>query len=197
MTQQGMTGTTTMDGRQERLDAAAELGLDELAAELAADSRLAAEAAGWRALHRVLREDRVAVREGFQQRVMAALPEPAWRTSRARSARLYPALVAALLACTVGATFLLSGLADQPLAGTGLALADFFQTTLLAGSGLLGATWVGLGFGLEKLFASSGVSLFAFGAAVLFLNLLFFSLLRRRGAAPAAAPVSSPEGDGR
>lgn len=202
MTYTGMTDTTTMDPRQEWLDAAGELCLDEsgaarLAAELASDARLAADAAGWNALHRALREDRIEVRAGFEQRVMAALPEPAWRTSRSRSWGAYPVLVAALLACTVGATFLLSGLADQPLAGTGLALADFFQTTLLAGSGLLGATWVGLGLGLEELFASSGASLLAFGVAVLFLNLLFLSLLRRRGAAPAAARASAPEDDGR
>lgn len=185
-----MAETAMMDNRQEWLDARVEGTLDaategRLAAELAADPRLLAEEARWQALHRALREDRVQVRDGFQQRVMAALPEPAWQ--RSASGRFYPVLVAALLACAVGATFLLSGLADQPLAGTGLALADFLQTTLLAGSGIAAATFVGLGFGLEEMFAQSGASLLAFGVAVLCLNLLFFSLLRRRGAAPATA----------
>jgi anti-sigma factor RsiW len=188
-----MAETAMIDTRQEWLDAYVEGTLDaanegRVAAELAADPRLAAEKAGWQALHRVLHEDRVAVREGFQQRVMAALPEPAWRPAASRG--VYPALVAALLACALGATFLLSGLADQPLAGTGLALADFLQTTLLAGSGIAAATFVGLGFGLEEMFAQSGASLFAFGVMVLCLNLLFFSLLRRRGAATAAARQS-------
>lgn len=188
-----MTQTATMEERQQWLDASAEGPLEaaaaaRLAAELAADARLAAEQAGWQALHRVLREDRIAVQPGFSERVMAALPAPAWQPSAAGRA-FHPALVAALLLCTLGATFLLAGLADQPLAGTGLALADFLQTTLLAGSGIVAATWVGLGFGLEQLFAESGASLAVFGLAVLFLNLLFFSLLRRR--APAAAKSGS------
>jgi anti-sigma factor RsiW len=190
-----MAETATIDNRQEWLDACGEGTLDaategRLAAQLAADPRLQAEKASWQALHRVLREDRVAVRAGFQERVMAALPEPAWQRSPSR--RVYPALVAALLACAVAATFLLSGLADQPLAGTGLALADFLQTTLLAGSGVAAATFIGVGLGLEEMFAQSGASLFAFGIMVLCLNLLFFSLLRRRGAATAAAR----QGDG-
>ncbi len=191
MTNTGMTGheasaaeasAEAFAARQEWLDAAAE------------DGAAGAEEAGWAALHRALREDRIAVRDGFQQRVMAALPEPAWQRSRSRG--IYPALVAALLVSTLGATFLLSGLADQPLAGTGLAIADFASTTLLAGSGLLFATWVGLGFGLEELFARSGGSLVAFGIGVLFLNLLFVSLLRRRSAAPAAATADAPGREG-
>lgn len=182
---------TAIEDRQQWLDACGEGSLDAAAASrldaaLAADPRLAAEKAQWQALHRALRDDRVAVRPGFTEKVMAALPAPAWGPAGAGRA-FAPALVAALLLCTLGATFLLSDLADQPLAGTGLALADFLQTTLLAGSGIVAATWVGLGFGLEELFAASGTSLVAFGLMVLFLDLLFLSLLRRRGPAPAAA----------
>lgn len=182
------------NARQEWLDASCEGTLDEasrsrLEAELAADPQLQADQACWNALHRLLREDRLPVRQGFQEKVMAALPAADWQRSTAP--RLYPLLIAALLACTLGATFLLSGLADQPLAGTGLALADFLQTTLLAGSGLLAATWTGLGLGLEKLFATSGATLAAFAMMVACLNLLFFSLLRRGGAAAATARKSN------
>lgn len=184
--------------RQQWLDAFAEgtlaetLAEDErrrFAAEVETDPRLEADRQSWNALHRVLREDRIPVRDGFAEKVMAALPEPAWQTDTA-SSRLYPGLLAALLVCTIGATYLLAGLADQPLAGTGLALADFLQTTLLAGSGLLAATWVGLGFGLEKIFATSGATLGVFAIMVVCLNLLFFSLLRRR------APVAARSGQG-
>lgn len=200
------TGTTMADTfgagnalrRQQWLDALADGSLSEamtederlhFAAEVGNDPRLEADRQGWDALHRILREDRIAVREGFAEKVLAALPEPAWQPS---STRFYPGLVAALLICTIGATYLLAGLADQPLAGTGLALADFLQTTLLAGSGLLAATWVGLGFGLEKVFATSGASLAAFAILVTCLNLLFVSLLRRR--APVAGSARSGQG---
>ncbi len=183
-------GGSMEETSQEWLDSSSEgtLGAAEAAlleSRLAANGQLAAEQKGWLALHQMLGQDRLPVREGFTQRVMAALPEPAWLGSSSR--RLYPALVAALLACTLGATLLLAGLAETPLVGTGLALADFLQTSLLAGAGLLAATWVGLGASLDKVFTLSGASLLAFALMVVCLNLLFVSLLRRRRVQPQAA----------
>lgn len=197
-TMTGTSGAENAEVRQQWLDALAEGSLDEamtedervrFAAEVGNDPRLEADRRSWSALHRILHEDRIPVRDGFAEKVLAALPEPAWQPG---TTRFYPGLVAALLVCTIGATYLLAGLADQPLAGTGLALADFLQTTLLAGSGLLAATWVGLGFGLEKIFATSGASLAAFAILVTCLNLLFFSLLRRR--APVVGNARSGQG---
>ena len=197
-TMAGTFGAGNPEVRQQWLDALADGSLIEamtederlrFAAEVGNDPRLEADRQCWEALHRILREDRIPVRDGFAEKVLTALPEPAWQPS---STRFYPGLVAALLICTIGATYLLAGLADQPLAGTGLALADFLQTTLLAGSGLLAATWVGLGFGLEKVFATSGASLAAFAILVTCLNLLFVSLLRRR--APVVGSARSGQG---
>ena len=64
--------------------------------------------------------------------------------------------------------------------GIAFAVFDFFQVTALAGAGLLFATWRGVGLGLQELLADSGLSLMALAAVVLFLDLLFIALLRRK-----------------
>jgi hypothetical protein len=64
----------------------------------------------------------------------------------------------------------------------------------LAGAGLLGASWTGLGLVLDKVI-SSPVSLGAFGLLVLCLNLLLVSLIRRRR--PAEAPARRSGADGK
>ncbi|MEM1205979.1 MAG: hypothetical protein AAGN66_22300, partial [Acidobacteriota bacterium] len=141
------------------------------------------------ALHRLLGSSRIPVREGFREGVMAALPAAAaWERPAARSWHL---ALAMLLACALGASLLLPGtLADDALFGTGSAVADFFETTLLAGAGLLEASWRGVGMGLAELFAASKSSLLAMGLLVLCLDLLFVSMLRRRPKAEAKADVS-------
>jgi hypothetical protein len=50
---------------------------------------------------------------------------------------------------------------------------------VVAGAGLLGASWKGMGLILDRLIASPA-SLGAFGFLVLALNLFLFSLIRRR-----------------
>ena len=62
-----------------------------------------------------------------------------------------------------------------------------FQATVLAGSGLLAASWKGFGLVFEEMLASP-MSLGMFGVFVLCLNLLLVSMIRRRRAtAPAEA----------
>lgn len=155
-------------------------GRKRLARRLDTDAELAAERRRLMALHGLLREDRIAVRDGFQESVMASLPAPAWRPGRlpAWAVPLVMTLVLGVAAAWMLGTG--SGPAEGPAAGTGLALFDFLKVTALAGAGLVAASWRGLGLGLEELIATSGLSLAAMAILVLFLDLLFISMLRRR-----------------
>lgn len=144
------------------------------------------------ALFEALDADRIPVRDGFTDSVCAALPEPAWRCRGGLAWRLP---VAALVAFALGAALLLAGQPTGPLGGTGSTLADFAQSTLLAGAGLLGASWRGIGLGLHELFAASTGSLIAAAVAVLCLDLLFVSLLRRRKAPVEATAVRRSDED--
>ena len=147
--------------------------------KLTSDPGLAAEKTRLTKLHALLAEARVPVQADFTARVMAALPQ---EQVAARSAWRLP--LAMMLFMALGAALLLgNSLAENPLVGTGMAVIDFAQTTVLAGSGIVVATWRGAGMGLGELIGSSPMNLAAFGIMVVCLNLLFVSLWRRRPAA--------------
>ncbi len=155
-----------------------QLGGDEqglLAERLAGDTSLAAERRQLEALHVMLREIRVAVRPGFREDVMAALPAPA-------RLRAWALPLAAMVVFAAGAALILgsAGPADSHVWGTGVAIVEFVKTTALAGAGLLAVSWRGFGLALEELITSSGASLAAMAVLVLCLNLLFVRMLRRR-----------------
>jgi hypothetical protein len=161
------------------LDVDGQLGEAErarLAQVLAAGGELAAERRRLEALHADLAAARVAVRPGFRDAVMASLPAPAWRRGRSWTLPLAMAVGFAIAA----ALALAGASAEGAALGTGVAVLDLLATALLAGSGLLAASWRGLALALEELISASGLSLAAMALGVLFLNLLFFSMLRRR-----------------
>ena len=157
-----------------------------LTERLAASDELRAEQRCLTSLRKLLDSDRIAVRDGLPSRVMSALPEAAWeqRSEKRTSAWAFPAVLAAAFGAAAALLLSVGGAAgpESQVFGLVTAVADFFATTLLAGSGLLFATWRGAGFGLETIIVESGLSLVAMASLVIFLNLLFFSLLRRRRA---------------
>lgn len=55
-----------------------------------------------------------------------------------------------------------------------------FQTAALAGTGLLAASWRGIGLAVRELFATSPGTVVAFLVLVLALDLLVLALVRRR-----------------
>lgn len=150
-----------------------------LAERLAADPELAAERRQLESLHGLLRATRVAVRPRFREQVMAALPVAAWQPGRVAAWALPLAMMVAL---AVAAVWVLGTgtTSDGPIVGTAAAVVDFLKVTALAGAGLLAASWRGVGLGLEELIASSSLGLVAMAALVLAMNVLFFSMLRRR-----------------
>jgi len=137
-------------------------------------------------LHAVIAESRIPAREGFADRVMAALPMAAWERrlgkQRAPAWTLPAAMAAMFAAAAVLALSFAAGGPESHALGIFTAVFDFVQTTTLAGAGLLFATWRGVGFGLEELIAESGLNLLALASAVVFLNLFFIHLLRRKPA---------------
>ncbi len=167
----------------------------ELEQQLKARPELVAEQRMMAGLHEMLHQSKIAVQEDFSARVMESLPEPAWsprQTSGWLSVWGFPA--ALVLSLGIGAFLILGGsAADSHMGGIFGAVADLLTSTLLAGSGLLFATWRGIGFGVEELLGGSKWNLAAFGAGVLCLNLLLYSLLKRRSARVAeVVSESSP-----
>jgi anti-sigma factor RsiW len=149
-------------------------------------------------LARALAGARLAVRPDFRRQVMDALPAAGWE-GRAPRAWLLPAAVFALLALASG--LLLDRVAPEAgggssLLGAAAAVAGLFHATALAGAGLLAASWKAGGLFVSELIASP-LMLAAFTVAVVCLNLLLFSLLRRRRTALAGAANGNGEGPGR
>jgi anti-sigma factor RsiW len=138
----------------------------------------------------------VPVRSDFADSVMAALPHAGWE-GRSPHTWNFPVAVAAMLILVAG--FLVAG-SSAPSGLAALdALGGMMRAAALAGAGLLGASWKGIGLIVEDII-SSPVSLGAFGFLVLCLNLLLVSLVRRRrpSEVPAGTAAASSRGrDGR
>jgi predicted anti-sigma-YlaC factor YlaD len=154
-----------------------------LAAHLADCADCRAERQHLAALHESLAAARVPVRAGFGDRVMASLPEAAWEGHAAPAARwAWAAGLVGLLAAASAALFAVSGARLAPggsLAGALGALAEMLAMAAIAGAGLLGATWTGLGMAVGQLFARSPGTLVAVALLAICLAALTVSLLRR------------------
>lgn len=131
-------------------------------------------------LHSRLAASVIAPREGFTAEVMRALVPAPWE---ARTLVVWRWPFAMLLALGGLAAVLLGGAAAdlEPGAGslgTFLALFRLVESAALAGAGLLGASWRGLGSGLGEWLGASKMNLGLAGGLLLGLNLLFVRLLR-------------------
>lgn len=145
------------------------------------------------ALDRLFQETRIAVRPDFRKSVLAALPAAGWEVRSLRAWR-FPAAAFVLLAGIAAALLSAGTIAGAEPAGLGTlaAVAEMVWATVLAGAGLLKASWKGIGIVVEDVL-SSPLTLGAFGVFVLCLNLLLISLVRRRR--PAVLPAA-PGGRG-
>lgn len=162
-----------------------------------ADIRAASED---HALDELLATVRVPVREGFQARVMASLPAAGWELAHrpVRSAAGWRWPVAALSALLAAAAVLVAWSSPAPggsFSGALAALGDLFTTSALAGAGLLGASWQGIGLVTSEALGRIPGGLVAFTLLVVCLNLLLFTLVRRRSAAVSSGAGSSGGGD--
>jgi anti-sigma factor RsiW len=138
------------------------------------------------ALDGLLRSSALPVRPDFRASVMSALPTVGWEARSPRAWRFTAAVI--VLLGGFAAALLIAGSAPSTSGfGALAAVGGMLQASILAGAGLLGASWKGLGLVLDHVI-SSPASLGAFGLLVLCLNLLLISLIRRRR--PAAAALS-------
>lgn len=154
--------------------------LAEVDAHVAECSSCRAERERLERLGGVLAADRVVVREGFAAEVMRALPPAPWEARTARSWR-WPV---ALLLLLGGLSAILLGNAaaglepEAPGLSAFFALARLAESALLAGAGLVGASWQGLGAGLGAWLSASKANLAVVAGLLLALNFLLFRLLR-------------------
>lgn len=163
------------------LDLDARLGDEErslLRAALRDDAALAQEQRELSRLDAMLTASRLPVGAELTQQVMTALPAAGWEARHPRRWGFAAGLLLVLGSISAG----LVGMGSARLQDGGSFLAalaavgDMFQSTALAGAGLLGASWKGLGLALGDLLAGSLISLLALGVLVLCLNFLFFTL---------------------
>ena len=165
------------DGARERLDPARRAALAE---HLTGCAECQKESRDLRELHHLLSASVVQPREGFTGEVMRALVPAPWE---ARALVVWRWPFAMLLALGGIAAVLLGGAAAslEPSAGSFdafVALARLLESAALAGAGLLGASWHGLGSGLGEWLVASKSHLALAGGLLLALNLLFLRLLR-------------------
>ncbi len=144
-----------------------------------------AERAQLQVLHAVLQSSRLEVMSGFRQSVMEALPAAGWESRHPRTWTFPVAALTVLLGAGVallGAGSSRLGSAYSVLAAMG----GMLRAALVAGIGFTTASWRWCSLFVDQLLASP-VSMVMFGVFVVCLNLLLFSLIRRRRLARAAA----------
>lgn len=150
-----------------------------LAEHMADCAQCRAERRRLEALHHAFDEARIDVRPDLRERVMAALPSAGRRAAPVRTG---PWVAAALIAALGTLSALLLGATSDPglpLLGAAAALVEMGTATLVAGAGLLGASWSGLGMAVGELFRSEPAVLVVSAVLLLLLSGLVVSLLRR------------------
>jgi anti-sigma factor RsiW len=146
------------------------------------------------ALDKLLTESRIPIHRRFHDDVMSALPNAGWESSHPRS-WVAALIVAALLGITGAALLGTSAARLEPAApfvAAIVAVVDLFQSTALAGAGLLTASWKGLGLAFQELLAGSVWNLLAVGLLVFGLDFLLIRLLLRRNRPTEAASRRNP-----
>lgn len=146
-----------------------------------------------RALVAELEADRVEPRADLTARIMASLPGTAWEARRPASWWGAAAVAAGL--ALVGAVLAGWGAADADggwVAGVGSMLSE----SLVAGAGMVGASWHAAGLALTELWQRSGTTAAGVGALVVVADLLVWRLLVRRRPVPQRAIDSWREGRG-
>ncbi|HET9211679.1 MAG TPA: zf-HC2 domain-containing protein [Thermoanaerobaculia bacterium] len=141
------------------------------------------------ALDALLQRSTLPVRADFRESVISALPTAGWEARSPRAWRFTAAVIVLLGALAAALMAAGSAPASSGL-GTLAAVGGMLQAAVVAGAGLLGASWKGIGMVVDKVIASP-VSLGAFGFLVLCLNLFLVSLIRRKRPADAAAAQRS------
>lgn len=173
-----------------RIDAGLDAGERAALEASATTPELAREQRQLEQLHHLLASGRVQARPGFQQEVMSSLPaEPAWATRGVGGWRAALGALAALVTLTMG--LLLVGGASigdaSPALAALRAVGDFATAAALSGSGLLSASWRGVGMAVASALTLPGRVVFGIG--VVALDAFVIVLLRRGGRRRVRVPA--------
>lgn len=154
-------------------------------------------------LDALLASGAIPVRQGFRDDVLRSLPAAGWEGRSRRSLVLAAAVAAALVIAAVAVPVSMPSAAGGTSAGPAWVAGAFFDmiaTGVLAATGMLWASWRGLGMALDAVL-SPGATI-ALTVLVVSLDVLLLSFLARSGrpastrAEPAAGPVRSEHRDG-
>ncbi|MEM7481278.1 MAG: hypothetical protein AAF481_08905 [Acidobacteriota bacterium] len=129
-----------------------------------------------------LNASRVPVNRDFQTAVMSSLPAAGWEGASPRT-WAWPMALLVLLAVSTASLLGFSSARlhpEAPFLGALAAIGDLASTSLLAGAGLLSASWQGLGLAIGEMLTASRGNLVAFVALVIAINGWLYLLLRRR-----------------
>ncbi len=176
-----------------RLTAAERSGLAHHLAGCAECREARAGAAG---LDRLLAGSRVRVEHGFSARVLESLPPAGWEARSPRSWTAALALLALLGVAAAVAARLGSAEPAPPLAGAFFAVLELFRSAGLAGAGLVGASWRGVGIALGEALAAAPLGFVVFGVLVAALDVLFVRFLLRAMRAARAGGAERRPGRG-
>lgn len=134
-------------------------------------------------LDALLLSEQIEPRTDLVEMVMARLPEAGWQARHPRS--WGPALVALTVIASAAAALVGSGAAEirprAPFLGALAALFELFKGALLAGAGLLRASWHGVGLAVGNVLSRSWLDGSLTVIGVLSLDLLLVALYRRYG----------------
>lgn len=130
----------------------------------------------------------VSVRRGFRDEVLRSLPAAGWEGRSRRSVALAGAVAAALVIAAVAVPVLMpagAGEASGGVAWVAGAFLDMLATGVLAATGMLWASWRGLGMALDAVLAPGATV--ALAILVVSLDVLLLSFLVRSGRGASAA----------
>lgn len=138
-----------------------------------------AERAALATLDGLLEGSKVPARKDLRREVMLSLPAAGWESRSPRSWAAAAALLVALLGGAMAVSYQAPTGSDPTVWSAMDAVVDLFRATLLAGGGLLTASWQSLGLAIERALGGSAWNLGAFAVLVLGLDILFVRLLIR------------------
>lgn len=139
-------------------------------------------------LNELVDRSTIPVDEEFTREVMDRLPPTGWET---RSPSTWWVALAVVFGLAIASALLIGTASDEVVSAVPLAAAsavwELLSSSVLAGAGLMAASWKGLGIAFQEVLGRSVWNMIAFGVIVICLDLLLLRYLLRAPVAEARA----------